>query len=177
MTKTFGAAVAAVLALTLGGCGSSSEDDTTASRAISDSLIEAQETNSSRMQLFTVKREEADCVGEGLVDEIGTAQLQDYGMLDDELEARSAITQVKMNAADAGSATDVVFDCVDVPAMVKGALSKNDGLPARTRTCIAEAMTETTLRPVFRQTFQGNQEKATTALTEPLSECALGERG
>lgn len=175
MTKTFGMAVAAVLTLTLGGCGSSAEDDATASRAIADSLIEAQETNSSQMQLFTWKREEADCVGKGLVKEIGTEQLQDYGLLDDELEARSTITGVKMNAEDAASATDVVFGCADVPAMVKGELSQNDDLPARTQKCIAKVMTVATLRPLFEQTFQGNQEAATAALTEPLSECALGE--
>lgn len=165
MTKTLVASVLAVLTLSLAGCGGSS-DDAEAAKAISDSIMEEQGKAAS--DVFVMKREEADCIGEGFVDNIGTEQLQDYGFLTEDLKTADKMSDVKMSAEDAQSAADTLFDCADVQQMMSKAMGD---VPAEAKECLDEVMTEDALRKMFTLMFSGKQEQASQELIQPMMEC------
>ncbi len=85
--RTIGATAA--LALLLGACGGS--DDDAASKAISDSIMD------SGNETFEVTQEQADCVGDGMVDGIGTDKLVEYGIITEDNEASDGLDSVKMS--------------------------------------------------------------------------------
>ena len=181
MTRTSAVAAAmTTLALTLTGCSGSgsdsgSDEDDTASRAISDSIMREQEGGAA-MDVFAMKRAEADCIGRGFVDEIGVERLQQYGFLTEELEAK-AMTNVAMEPADAEAATGVLFDCADVPALMEEALSSGQQeLDPTTRECIDEVLTEEKLRSMFTLMFSGKSDQATEEVLVPLTECAAPQQ-
>ncbi|MGZ5404894.1 MAG: hypothetical protein ACXWDL_09620, partial [Nocardioides sp.] len=102
--RTIGAA--AVLALALTACGGSGDDDA-ASKAIADSIMDSSDST------FEVTQDQADCVGDGFVEDIGTDQLVEYGIITEDNEASDGLDAVKMSEGDAQSAADVMQDCAD----------------------------------------------------------------
>jgi hypothetical protein len=75
MKKTLAAGLLAALTFLLAGCGSGGDD--VAAQSISDSIMKEQKkSGSTTSQFFTMKQKDADCIGKGLVDKIGTDQLQ-----------------------------------------------------------------------------------------------------
>jgi hypothetical protein len=179
MTKTLSAAILTVLALFLSSCGggaSDSADDARASQAISDVAMRQDPQGPARF--VKLQRKEADCIGKGLVDKVGTEQLQKYGLLNDDLKpTRKGLTAVKMSPADAKAATDVVFGCTDVTTKAKAAIGKSGIVPKRLGSCVDRTLTERTLRTLFTKLFEGRQQDATRALMAPLTRCALGKSG
>ena len=170
MKKTLAAVAVAVLALTLTSCGSN--DDAEASKALSDSIMKSQKSGDSAAQLLTLKQKEADCIGDGLVDKIGTDQLQEYKMLTKDLKPSKDVTEVKMSKGDATSATDVLFKCTDVPAMMQKAMKQSGQVPAEMQDCVNKALSEETLRGMFTHVFTGNEEQAQKDLIQPMMKCA-----
>ena len=122
MTKTRMTAVLAVLMLALTACGGAAVgggDDEKASKAIADSIMKEQQTASGgAADVFQMKRAEADCIGDGLVENIGTDKLKEYGFLSKDLKIAKTMENVKMAADDAQAASDTLFDCADVKQMV-----------------------------------------------------------
>lgn len=194
MTKTLTAAVFAVLLL-LTACGggsdsdssgsssastsssaaasaTASDDDAKAAKSISDSMVQATKSGSSASQLLSLNRKDADCIGTGMVDEVGTAQLQKYGMLTEDMEAGTAMAGLKMSKADADATTEVVFGCTDVEAMISKAINKSGTIPKKVQRCVDTTLTEERLRPMFTKIFQGQQAAAQEELTTPLLACA-----
>ena len=103
MKKTLAAVAAAALTLTLSSCGGN--DDAEASQALSASIMKAQASSSDNASsLLSLKKKEADCIGDGLVDKIGTEQLKKYKMLTSDNKASKDVTSVKMSADDAKKA-------------------------------------------------------------------------
>jgi hypothetical protein len=172
-TRATSAAALLVLALGVGGCGNG--DDAKASKAISDSLMSSSAQKGT--QFLDLKRKEADCIGDGFVDRIGTDQLKTYGLVTKDLKADKLVTGVKMSAADAKSATGVLFDCTDVTSMMKKTVGKSPGTSKAVQTCLNKALNEATLRTVFTSVFQGDQDGATKALTKPMTSCMSGSAG
>ena len=180
MSKTRTASVLAglalPLALTVSGCGNG--DDDKAAKALSDAIMKQQ--SSGTTSILQVKRKDADCIGTGFVDKIGTDKLEKYGVLTKDLKAKKTLTNAKMSAGDAKTASSVLFSCTDVPAMVTkaiGSSGQTKNLPAGIKTCIKKAFTEDTLRPVFVDAFQGLQAEVQKDLTAPLMKCATGGTG
>lgn len=172
MTKALTVAVLAVLALLLSACGSN--DDATASKAISDSITKAQKSNNAS-DLMSVDKKGADCIGEGWVDEVGTEQLQKYGVLSSDLKAKKAITEVdKMSAKDAKAASGVLLDCTDVAGMMQRALAQSGTMPKQMQSCVNKELTEKNIRPFLEKTFQGKGSEAQEALGKRMSKCAVG---
>jgi hypothetical protein len=192
MTRTLTAAVFAVLLMMLTACGGGSDsesssdsssssaassagsgkDDATAAASISDSLMQAQKTGDSGTQLLSMDRKDADCIGTGLVDKVGTASLQKYGMLTEDMKAGTDLSGLKMSKTDAESTTDVVFTCTDVEAMMRSAMGKSGNIPRQLQSCVNKVLTEGNLRPMFAKIFEGKQAAAQKELTAPLLACA-----
>lgn len=166
-------AMALVLALSVTGCGG--DDDAAAAQAISDSIVKSSSKSSS--QFLSMKRKDADCIGDGLVDKIGTAKLQKYGLLTEDMKPKEDISNVKMSAGDAEAATGVLFGCTDVEAMMESAIGKSRTVSKQAKTCVNKTLTESSLRPMFTLIFQGKQDEAAKALTEPIMNCAMSGGG
>jgi hypothetical protein len=172
VTKALSVALLTVLALMLGACGSN--DDATASKAISDSIIKAQKSNEAS-EMLSVNKKQADCIGDGWVKQIGTEQLQKYGVLSSDLKAKKAITEVdKMSAGDAEKASDVLLGCADVESMMKKALSASGTVPKQMQGCVNKELTEKNIRPFLEKTFQGKAAEAQETLGKRMTKCAVG---
>lgn len=158
-----------VLLLTLAACGGG-DDDAQATKAISDSIMASQENQEGgNAQMFAMPREDADCIGEGFVADIGTEELQEYGFLTEDLTAAEDFTNVEMSQADAESAADTLLECADVQQMMAQAMGEVD---TKTRECFEEVLTEDALRSLFTKMFSGQQEEAGQELIAPMMECA-----
>jgi hypothetical protein len=174
-TRAVGAALLAALALSVGACGNN--DDSTARKNISTSIMKSQQ-GSSTSQFLDLKKKDADCISKGLVDKVGTDNLKKYGVLDKNLKASSkGISDVKMSAADAKSTTGVLFGCADVEKMMQAAINKSGQIPASMQSCVNKALSEGNLRPMFAELFQGKTDAAQKALTGPMTKCATGAGG
>lgn len=157
----------AALLLPLTACGGGADDDK-AAKAISDSIMASQKSQTGG-QMFVMPREDADCIGDGFVDEIGTEKLQEYGFLTDDLKAAEDFTNVEMSKEDAAAAADTLLECADVQEMLSKAMGEVD---AKTRECFEEVLTEDALRSLFTKMFSGQQEEAGQELVQPMMECA-----
>jgi hypothetical protein len=176
MTKILTAAVLTVLALAVSACGSN--DDAQAAQSISDSIMKSQKSSSgSTSQFFTMKRKDADCIGKGLVDKIGTDQLQKYGLLTKSNKTKKDVSAVKMSAADAKKATSTLFGCTDVEGMMQNAMDKSGSVPKAMKACVTKTLNEKNLRGMFTSIFQGQEEAAQKKLVQPMMKCAMGAQG
>ena len=165
-------AVLVALAATLSACGGAGGgDDAKAAKAISDSIVSDQDAGSDVMQ---VGREDADCIGDGLVDKIGTDQLQEYGLLTEDLKVDKQVTNVKFSTEDAKAATDTLFDCTDVMGMISKTMP-TQGMDEATRKCFEDVLTEDAVRGMFVNMFSGKQDEASKALVEPMMKCAAAQ--
>lgn len=154
------------LSLSLAACGE--DDEAKAAEAISASMMEESDEE------FPVDQEQADCVGEGLVDRIGVDQLQEYGMLTDDLEANDSVGEVTMEEADADGAADVFVGCVDAQALLIEQMGQDGSFTEEQQDCVAEAFDDATLTDMFSLLFQGKQDEATSGLMDPMFACMTG---
>ena len=156
--RTIGATV--VLALALAACGGS--DDEAASKAIADSIMDSND------ETFEVTQEQADCVGDGMVEDIGTDNLVEYGLITEDNKAADGLETVKMSEDDAQSAADVMQDCADVKEIFATAMGE---LPAEAQDCIDEKLTDDVLNKFLVAVFSNDQEAGTQEITAALTEC------
>jgi hypothetical protein len=169
MTKTRVTAAVAGLLLVLTACGGSGDDEQ-ASKAISDSIMKEQKASGSS-DVFQMKQEEADCIGDGFVDEIGTDKLKEYGFLTEDLKTADKLSDVKMSTEDAQAAANTLFDCADVRKMMTESMGDLD---PKTKACIEDVMTEDALRDLFTKMFSGKQDEAGQDLIAPMMKCTAG---
>jgi hypothetical protein len=154
------------LSLSLSACGAG--DEAQAAEAISASMLEDSDDE------LSVDEEQADCVGEGLVDEIGIDQLQDYGMLTDDLEVNESVGEVTMEEADADSAAEVIIGCVDAQTMLTEQMGADGSMTEEQQECMSEALDDEALTEMFSLLFQGKEDEATDLLLGPAMSCLLG---
>jgi hypothetical protein len=149
----------AVLAVTLTSCG---QDEEAASQAISDSIVESND------QTFEVTRKEADCVGDGMVEEIGVEKLTEYKVITEDLKAGDGISEVEMSQEDAGSAADVMTGCADIKGLFTEAMGE---LPEEARQCVEENLSDEVLHDFLTAIFMNEQDKGNEQLMGALGEC------
>jgi hypothetical protein len=152
--------VAAVLALALTSCGN---DDEAASKAIAAGIMDSND------QTFKVTQEQADCLGDGMVDEIGTDQLVEYGLITEDMKESEGIDSVKMSDADAQSAADVMQECADIKQIFTEAMGT--GMPEEAAACVDEKLTDEVLNDFLVAVFKDDQEAGTQGLMTALQEC------
>lgn len=147
--------------------------DAKASKAIADSLLAADKAAGSN-SFFDVNQKSASCVGDGMVDKIGTDQLVKYGLLSKDLSAQGSrqFGQVNLSASDATKATDVFFDCTDVENILTKAFNQSGAnVPKAVQSCVKKNLSGDKLRGVFVQLFEGNQAQGQQQLQKPLLKC------
>lgn len=165
MFRAAPAAAVLALTLTLTGCGAS--DDDKAADAVAQSLME--EKTSS----FEVTQEEADCVGKGFVDKVGTDRLTEYGILTKDLKA-APDSDVKMSQQDADAAAGVMVDCTDAAKLVKDTMLSGGGTDPAVEKCLDDVVTEDNVEGFIASIFAGDQEAARQDLLTPMQECMAG---
>jgi hypothetical protein len=152
--------VAAVLALALTSCGN---DDEAASKAIAAGVMDSNDDT------FKVTQEQADCLGDGMVDEIGTDQLVEYGLITEDMKQSEGIDSVEMSDADAESAAGVMQECADIKKIFTDAMGT--GMPEEAATCVDEKLTDEVINDFLVAVFQNDQEAGTQGLMTALQEC------
>lgn len=155
---------AGVLALVLPFSACGSGDDDKAAKAISAQI---QEDNDSEL---SVTEDEADCIGEGFVSEIGTEKLQEYELLNSDLEATDE-SDITMSEDDADEAATVFEDCADIKALLTEAMG-SEGLPDSAAECVEEELTDERLHDFLVSLFSGD-DSAGAEFGTAIQECVL----
>lgn len=167
--------LAAVLAsgLALTGC-SSGGDEEEAKAAISEYLVAQQED----AQMIALEEGEADCIADGMVEGIGVEQLQEYGLLSDDLTVEADAQTPEMSEDDSEVMVDAMFDCTDVMGTMETELASAMGQQSpQVQECLEEALTEDLVRSVLVSTFSAQQDRAQRQLMEPLGACITADFG
>ena len=151
--------VAAFVATSLSACG---QDEEAASKAISDSIMESND------ETFQVTREEADCVGDGMVEEIGVDKLTEYKIITEDLEPNDGIDKVEMSQGDAESAADVMTRCADIKGLFTSAMGE---MPEEARQCVEENLDDQVLHDFLTAVFMNDQDAGNDQLLGALQEC------
>lgn len=165
MRRTILSAVLASV-LVLSGCGESEEDK--AKTELSSYLIDQQKES----QMVDLKKDESDCIADGMVDGIGVDQLKEYGLLNEDATVNKDAETPKMSQKDAEVMVDSMFECTDVMATMQEQLSSAaGGQTPEVRTCLEDALDEEVVRGVLVGTFTGEQEQAQQDLMAALGAC------
>lgn len=151
--------VVAALALSLSACGG---DDEEASKAISDSIVD------SNSETFKVTRDEADCVGDGLVEEVGVEKLTEYKIITEDLKAGEGLDGVEMSQGDAEATASTMSECADIRELFTSALGE---LPEETKSCIDENLSDEVLNEFLVALFMNDQEAGAQDMMSSLQEC------
>jgi hypothetical protein len=162
MTKTI-AALCAVL-LTLTACGGGDDE---AKENIKESLLE----NGQDFAGTELTEEEATCLSDGMVDEIGTDQLQELGLLDEDNNVVEDAQPDDLNADDADALAGTIVDCVDVQELMAEQMGPMmEQMDEEQQECITDAFDDDTIVELISASFQG-EEPDTTKLQETVMEC------
>lgn len=172
MTKTGAARLSAgtiLLTLVLIGCAGGGSDDAKAAAAVAQGMLSSDDSG------FTIDESQADCVGEGFVDQIGVDRLQQYGFLTESLEsAADDMESTQMDESDADNAARVFIDCVDGEARMAEQMAEDPDLTQEQQECIREQVDAELLKRTFSLLFQGREDEAQEALMGPAFQCMFG---
>lgn len=152
------------LALPLSACGSSADDEKAAT-SIAEQFQDDGESG------LTVTDEEAQCLGDGFVSEVGTEKLQEYELLNDDLETTEQ-GDIEMSDGDADKAATVFQDCADVKGLMLEGLSSDD-MPAEATECVESELTDERVHEFLVALFQNDEEGGQEALAGPITECMV----
>lgn len=157
-------AAALALVLPLAACGSSADDE----KAAASIAKQFQDDGDSGL---TVTDEEAQCLGDGFVSEVGTEKLQEYELLNDDLEATEE-GDIEMSDGDAEKAATVFQDCADVKGLMLEGLESED-MPDEAKECVESELTDERVQEFLVALFQNDEEGGQAAIAEPITECML----
>lgn len=153
------------LSLTLTACGN--DDEAQAAEAISASMMESGDDE------FALTQEQADCVGEGMVDKIGVDKLQEYGILTEDLTADDTVSDVTFEESDADGAAETIVGCADMQSLMSEQFSAGGDLTDEQVDCLNEQLDDEALTKMFSLVFQGKEDEATEDLMGPVMSCMM----
>lgn len=171
MKKT--AAVLCAAVLTLSACGN--DDDDKARENIRTAVLEedAGLTGGTKPT-----EEQADCIADGMVDDVGVETLQEYELLNDELEINSDANPTDMEAEDADALAEVFVGCIDVDELFAAQFgSSGQELTEEQQQCITDAIDEQAMIDGLSASFQGEDDESFTAMQEEMMGCVTGDLG
>ena len=166
-------ALAMVLSVTLAGCGS--DDDARAVAALKSQIV----ANNAMQSETAVSDRQASCIAKGAVARITVDRLQDYRILDDDLEVEKSIDQVSLSSKDADALAGVYLDCSDAEQIVEDRLverlaPEKAAARAGVETCVRDAVTTSSVRDILAQSFQKADATAYASLAKKLGTCSKG---
>ena len=177
------AAAGAVLVGLLAGCGgdgttstpSRTTDEQKAADNLAAQIIRSGSMSETSSSESAVTDEQATCIAEGAVDDVGLAELQGYGILTEDLRVDKSIQGVEMRAEHADALAGVFVECIDAEALFEERFVA--GLPeggsvAQRRACVDEAVGEGDVLEILSASFQGLRPAAYTRLQRAVSACA-----
>lgn len=165
MTKLVAILCAALLTLT--ACGSS--DDDTAKKNIKAGI---KKDGSGVAAGQKVTDEQAQCVADGLVDDVGVDTLQKYKLLDDNLEYNSDANPTNMESGDAQTFAKTLVGCVDFKKVFEDSIaSSGTDLTDDQKQCVEDAIDEDTLVSVLADGFQGKDSEMPSEMQGKLMKC------
>jgi len=169
----------------LAGCGDDEDDapassltqdeqkaaDNLAAQIIRSGTMSQQDTSEG-----SVTEQQATCVAEGAVTEIGLAELQEYGIVTEDLRVNKSIQGVEMNGADADALASVFVDCVDAEALFEERFlaMMPGGRSEELRTCVQDAVDESAVQDVLAASFKGRDTGAYAEMQKDVRSCAGG---
>ena len=166
----------------LAGCGGgdgADPDESTSSlsddeQAAADNLASQIVRSGKVSESDSVDKEQAGCIAEGAVAEVGLAELQEYGIVTDDLLVNKSIQGVEMNAEHADALASVFVDCIDAEGLFEDRFLA--GLPERgthedRRECVKEAVSVEEVRKVLAASFQGGRSPSYAAMQQAVSSC------
>jgi hypothetical protein len=179
-----GAALASVATISLSACGSSNSADPATTQAISSLkqhfLDEAKSDPTNPINTDA----NAGCVADGVVKQVGIANLKKYGVLDASGNAASGkLENMNASKADATTIVNIIFSCVgndQVTKSVQDSLAKDAGsMPAAAAACLKNALDIDTIKSVLIAGFEGQNSDDGKALmatfTSKMMACATAK--
>lgn len=164
MQKLVAVLAATLLALTACGEGGDAE---TAKENLSKNVLDDSSGAGSPFD-----KKSADCFSDRVVDDLGVEKLQDYGILDKDLEVESeGVQNTKMSSSDAGKAADAIADCVDFDKFFTASFNATDTDP-KVQECLKEAVDKEVFRDLMEATFKGDTEEV-GKIAEPAQKCMM----
>jgi hypothetical protein len=174
---------AAVLALTmLTGCGgeesapesSMSKDEQTAAENLASQIVRSGSMAGGGSSRNAVTDEQATCIAEGAVTEVGLEELQSYGIVTEELLVNRSIQGVEMGQVDADALAGVFVDCIDAEALFEERFLNelpSGGSEKEQRACVEEAVTADGVQEVLSASFQGRTSPTYGELQRAVTAC------
>lgn len=172
MKKT--AAALCVAVLTLSACGNG--DDDKAKENIKTAVLE--EEGSGLTGGTEPTEEQADCIADGMVDDVGVETLQEYDLLNDNLEINDDANPTDMEADDAEALAGVFVDCIDVEEMFADQVSSSEQeITDEQQSCITDAIDEDAMKDGLAASFQGETDEGFTAMQQEMMACVVPDTG
>lgn len=176
-------ALAAVLLLTaLAGCRDEPDGDSGSGfgadeQTAADNLaaqIMRSESISGRASENAVTEDQATCIAERAVSDVGLETLQGYGIVTEELLVNRQITGVEMGADDADTLAVVFVECIDAEALFEDQLLAGaPGTPTdEQRLCVEELVDIDSVRAILSTSFQGRTSGVYARLQDEVSQCS-----
>lgn len=176
MKKTVAVLCAAVFALTACGRGDGEEADPQNAEAkenIKASLLE----EGADLAGTKVTEEQAGCVSDGMVDEVGVEKLQEYKLLNKDLKISEDAQPTDMEQGDAEALAGVFTDCVDMEKMFEEQFTSGpmaEQLTDEQRNCLTDAVDSDVIESALADTFQGKEADPTAGIQADLMACVGG---
>jgi hypothetical protein len=177
--KSVAVLCAALFALTACGGGNDTEADPETAEAkenIKASLLE----EGGNLAGTEVTDEQAGCVSDGMVDEVGVDKLQEYKLIDEEFKISKDAQPTDMEQGDAEAMAAVFTDCVDMEELFEEQFSTGpmaDQLTDEQQTCLKDAVDDEVIESALADTFQGKQADPAEGVQADLMACVTGGAG
>jgi hypothetical protein len=168
------AAVLCAAVLTLTACGNG--DDDKAKENIKSAVLEDEGTGLTGGTKPT--EEQATCISDGMVDDVGVEKLQEYKLLDKDLKINDEANPTDMEEGDADALAGVFVDCIDVEEMFAAQFGSGEKeLPAEAQDCIKDAIDEDAMKDGLSASFQGKEDEGFAKMQEEMMTCVMGDLG
>jgi hypothetical protein len=167
------AAVLCAAVLTLSACGNGDDDE--AKKNIKAAVLD-DETSLTGGAKPT--EDQANCIADGMVDDVGVEKLQKYDLLDKDLKINDDADPTDMKEEDADALAGVFVDCIDVDEMFADQFASGDQkLPDEAQECIKDAIDEDAMKAGLSASFQGKEDEGFAKMQQEMMACVTPSAG
>ena len=147
-------------------------DEQTAADNLAAQIMRSEDI-SGQARENAVTEEQATCIAERAVSDVGLETLQGYGIVTEDLLVNRQITGVEMEAGDADALAVVFVECLDAEGLFEDQLiAGTRGTPTEAqRRCVEEAVDLDSVRAILSTSFQGRTSGVYARLQDAVSRC------